>query len=81
MSDTSEDISTESTWIPYADREDWSDVNPLDQDEGTIWVSRNFVFSTEPYNSPRTNLFDNHNALGPPLSEKITSRETEFFYS
>ena len=38
MSDTSEELSSESTWIPYSERSEWSDVVPLEQDDGPVPV-------------------------------------------
>jgi len=38
MSDTTEDYSEESSWVPYCERPDWSDVTPLDQDDGLTVV-------------------------------------------
>lgn len=40
MSDTSEDYSSESSWTPYAERAEWSDVQPLEQDDGPVPVVR-----------------------------------------
>jgi len=40
MSDSSEDISSESACIPYAERAEWKDVQPLDQDDGAVPVVR-----------------------------------------
>ena len=39
MSDTTtEDYSEESNWVPYSERPDWSDVTPLEQDDGQAAV-------------------------------------------
>ena len=38
MSDTTGDYSEESSWVPYCERPDWSDVTPLDQDDGLTVV-------------------------------------------
>ena len=38
MSDTTEDYSEESNWVPYSERPDWSDVIPLEQDDGLTVV-------------------------------------------
>jgi protein farnesyltransferase/geranylgeranyltransferase type-1 subunit alpha len=40
MSDSSEDLSSESAWIPYSDRPEWSDVQPIAQDDGPVPVVR-----------------------------------------
>ena len=34
MSDSSSDESGLESWAPYAEREDWRDVNPVCQDDG-----------------------------------------------
>ena len=38
MSDTSEDISSESARIPYSERAEWSDIQPLNQEDGDVPV-------------------------------------------
>merc|ERR1712018_72461 len=38
MSDTSEDISSESARIPYSERPEWSDIQPLNQEDGEVPV-------------------------------------------
>lgn len=38
MSDTSEDFSGESAWVFYADRPEWADVTPLEQDDGPLSI-------------------------------------------
>ena len=40
MSDSSDDLSSESTYIPYSERPEWSDVEPLEQNDGDNAVVR-----------------------------------------
>lgn len=34
MSDSSSDESSQESWTPYSEREDWRDVSPVPQDDG-----------------------------------------------
>ena len=40
MSESSADELEESTWMPYSERKEWSDVKPLEQNEGPEPVAR-----------------------------------------
>ena len=40
MSDSSDELSSESTYIPYSERSEWSDVEPLEQNDGDNAVVR-----------------------------------------
>ena len=40
MSDSSDELSSESTYIPYSERPEWSDVEPLEQNDGDNAVVR-----------------------------------------
>lgn len=65
MSDTTEDYSEESNWVPYSERPDWSDVIPLEQDDGLTVVKiaysakceSNFKFSSIIWTGMNVNLF------------------------
>ena len=56
MSDSSEDISSESACIPYAERAEWKDVQPLDQDDGAVPVVR--IAYSEKCNRFQMSLFE-----------------------
>ena len=40
MSDSSEELSSELASIPYSERPEWSDVQPLEQNDGPDAVVR-----------------------------------------
>ena len=53
MSDTSEDISSESTRIPYSERPEWSDIQPLNQEDGEVPVVK-IAYSDKCNNSEKS---------------------------
>ena len=40
MSESSADEHEENVWMPYSERKEWSDVKPLEQNEGPEPVAR-----------------------------------------